>query len=274
MDESAEDQIAAGLVAARQEGRSLTGFPGGIPASMTEAYRIQDRAIASWPDSLVGWKIGFIPADRRSTGEPDRLVGPIWHRQLRLADERASATEMRIFTAGFAAVEAELVLRLGADLRDGDGWTSEEAASLDQELLVGIEVASSPIPGINALGPTVIAADFGNNNGLVLGPVLAFRPTDNPVLTCSIDGQLIGEGSGANLPGGIHHGLATALNILAGRGHAVRAGMVFATGAITGIHPIGAGQHCRVDVRGGPSLELRTTDAAARANPEESDPRR
>jgi hypothetical protein len=37
--------------------------------------------------------------------------------------------------------------------------------------------------------------------------------------------------------------------------------MVFATGAITGIHPIGLGQHCRVEVRGGPSVELRTVDA-------------
>ena len=130
------------------------------------------------------------------------------------------------------------------------------------DLLVGIEVASSPIPDINALGPTVIAADFGNNNGLVLGSVLAEGPHGNPVqLACSIDGQLVGEGSADNLPGGIHHGLATALNVLAGRGQPIRAGMVFATGAITGIHPIGPGQHCRVEVRGGPFVELRTADA-------------
>ena len=44
--------------------------------------------------------------------------------------------------------------------------------------------------------------------------------------------------------------------------------MVFATGAITGIHPIGPGQHCRVEVRYAssteeePSLELRTVDLA------------
>jgi hypothetical protein len=37
--------------------------------------------------------------------------------------------------------------------------------------------------------------------------------------------------------------------------------MVFATGAITGIHPIRPGQRCRVDVQGGPSVELRTADA-------------
>ena len=73
-------------------------------------------------------------------------------------------------------MEAELVIRLGQDLPARVGWTAEKVADLPQELLVGIEVASSPIPDINSLGPTVIAADFGNNNGLVLGPVLGSRP--------------------------------------------------------------------------------------------------
>ena len=261
----ADDAIAAELVAARAEGRSLTGFPGTIPSSMAEAYRIQDRAIALWPDTLAGWKIGFIPADRRSAGEPDRLIGPIWRKQVQLSEEQPAPTEVGIFASGFAAVEAELVIRLGQDLpahAEGD-WTAEEAAGLEQQLLIGIEVASSPIPDINSLGPTVIAADFGNNNGLVLGSALANQPGDPAVpLALYIDEQLIGDGSGANLPGGIHHGLATALNILVSRGHAVRAGTVFATGAITGIHPIGVDQHCRVQVQDGPSVELRT--AAAR----------
>ena len=256
-----DDAIAAELVAARTEGRSLTGFPGAIPGSMAEAYRIQDRAIAQWSDSLAGWKIGFIPADRRSAGEPDRLIGPIWQKQVQLSEEQSTPTEVGIFADGFAAVEAELVIRLGQDLPDHTGadWTPEEAAGLEQELLIGIEVASSPIPDINSLGPTVIAADFGNNNGLVLGSVVADRPGEPAVpIACYIDGQLIGEGSAENLPGGMHDGLATALNVLVSRGHSVRAGMVFATGAITGIHPIRLGQHCRVEVQHGPSLELRT----------------
>ncbi|HSU34357.1 MAG TPA: hypothetical protein VLJ88_01730 [Propionibacteriaceae bacterium] len=258
------DAIAAELVAARAEGRSLTGFPGAIPGSMAAAYQIQDRAIAQWPDSLVGWKIGFIPADRRAAGEPDRLIGPIWRQQFHRSEEQSGPVEVGIFASGFAAVEAELVIRLGQDLpahAEGD-WTAEEVAGLEQQLLIGIEVASSPIPDINSLGPTVIAADFGNNNGLVLGSVLSDQPGEPPVpLALYIDEQLIGEGSGANLPGGIHHGLATALNILISRGQLVRAGMVFATGAITGIHPIGLDQHCRVRVQDGPSVELRTTAA-------------
>jgi 2-keto-4-pentenoate hydratase len=59
----------------------------------------------------------------------------------------------------------------------------------------------------------------------------------------------------------MHHGLATALNVLVSRGHSVQAGVVFATGAITGIHPIRLGQHCRVEVQDGPSLELLTIAA-------------
>lgn len=260
----AEDAVAAELVGARQEGRSLTQFPGAVPADMAEAYRIQDAAISRWHDSLVGWKIGYIAPDRRAAAEPDRLVGPIWGQQCQLSEEHPSPLEVGIFTSGFAAVEAELVIRLAEDLpaQGKGGWTAEKAADLEQQLLVGVEVASSPIPDINSLGPTVIAADFGNNNGLVLGTVFADGPSGAPSqLACYIDGQLVGEGSAENLPGGMHHGLATALNILADRGQRVRAGMVFATGAITGIHPIGPGQHCRVEVRGGPSLEVRTADA-------------
>ena len=261
----ADEAIAAELVAARSEGRSLTGFPGAIPGSMDDAYRIQDRAIARWPYSLAGWKIGFIPADRRSAGEPDRLIGPIWRQQFHRSADQTSPTEVGIFASGFAAVEAELVIRLGQDLpaHAEAEWTAEEVASLEQQVLIGIEVASSPIPDINSLGPTVIAADFGNNNGLVLGSRLADRPGEPPVpLALYIDGQLIGEGSAEKLPGGMHHGLATALNILASRGQSVRAGMVFATGAITGIHPIGLDQHCRVEMQDGPFVEVRT--AAAR----------
>jgi 2-keto-4-pentenoate hydratase len=261
---AAEDVIAAELVAARREGRSVTRFPGLVPASMAEAYRIQELAMSRWQDSLVGWKIGYISADWRMAGDPDRLVGPIWRQQCHQSEEQGIPAEVGIFGSGFAAVEAELVIRLGHDLpaRDGGGWTAEEAAGLEQHLLVGVEVASSPIPDINSLGPTVIAADFGNNNGLVLGSVLTDWRAGAPLrIACYVDGQLVGEGSSENLPGGIHRGLATALNILASRGKPVGAGMVFATGAITGIHPIGPGQHCRVEVRGGPSVELRTADA-------------
>jgi 2-keto-4-pentenoate hydratase len=118
---AAEEVVAAELVAARREGRSLTRFPGVVPASMAEAYQIQELVMSRWQDSLVGWKIGHIPADRRTAGDPDRLVGPIWRQQYHLSEEQVSAAEVGIFASGFAAVEAELVIRLGQDLPAHDG---------------------------------------------------------------------------------------------------------------------------------------------------------
>src|SRR4029453_4177979 len=78
---AAEDIVATQLVAARREGGSLTGFPGRVRASMAEAYRIQELAMSRWQDSLAGWKIGYIPADRRNAGDPDRLFRPILRQQ-------------------------------------------------------------------------------------------------------------------------------------------------------------------------------------------------
>lgn len=165
---------------------------------------------------MVGWKLGYIASDHRASGEPDRLVGPVWRSQCAQITEHDSPVEMPIFASGLTAVEAKLILRLSHDLPAHETeWTAEEVAHFDPELLVGVEVASSPIPDINSFGPTVIAADFGNNN----------------------------------LPGGMDDGMATALNVLARRLQPVHAGTVLATGAITGIHPIGPGQHCRVEVR-------------------------
>jgi 2-keto-4-pentenoate hydratase len=86
---------------------------------MAEAYQIQELAMSRWQDSLVGWKIGYISADRRTAGDPDRLVGPIWRQQYHLSEERVSAVEVGIFASGFAAVEAELVIRLSARPRPG-----------------------------------------------------------------------------------------------------------------------------------------------------------
>ena len=105
---AAEDLVAAELVAAPREGRSLSRLPGVIPASMAVAYQIQELAMSRWQDSVVGWKIGYIPADRRTAGDPDRLVGPIWRQQYHRSEAHLSAVEVGIFTSGFAAVEAEL----------------------------------------------------------------------------------------------------------------------------------------------------------------------
>src|SRR3546814_21179843 len=81
---------------------------------------------------------------------------------------------MPVFADGFAAAEAEFLLRVGTPPpADQKRFTTEEATAHIDMVHLGIEIASSPLPTINDLGPTLTTSDFGNNNGLVIGPALA-----------------------------------------------------------------------------------------------------
>lgn len=63
-------------------------------------------------------------------------------------------------------------------------------------------MASSPYPRINADGPLVTVSDFGNNHGVVIGPVLSgWREIDlcGIVVRTEIDGEIVGEATAATM---------------------------------------------------------------------------
>jgi 2-keto-4-pentenoate hydratase len=261
------DAIAAAFVRARRAARALDRFPGGEPpATLAAGYAIQDRAIARWPEHVVGWKVGYIAPERRDASHEDRVTGPIfadalWH------DVPGAELEFPVFERGFAAVEAEYVFRLGADAPPQQlDWEPEQAAALVDALHVGVETAGSPLATINLLGPTVVAADFGNNAGLVLGREIPdWRRQPEHALHCEtwIDEICVGRGGASSIPGGLLGALAFALGRCARRGLPMRAGALITTGAATGIHDIVAGQ--RASVRFGPWGEIRCRAVAAQA---------
>ncbi|MCD9032733.1 2-keto-4-pentenoate hydratase [Luteimonas sp. Y-2-2-4F] len=255
--------IAERFVEARAGARALVEFPGAVPPSLEAAYRVQDLAIARWADAIAGWKVGYIQPQRRDASGDDRLLGPIWRRHLWPAQ---GEVPIPVFAGGFAAVEAEYVLRLEADVDPGrTRWTPEDAARLPATLQVGIEVASSPLATINALGPCVVVSDFGNNNGLVLGPEIpgwADRDEAGLIAETWIDGTLAGRGGATLLPGGLRAAFAFALARSARRGRPLRKGDLVATGNATGIHDILPGQRARVAFAGIGTLEARAVAAA------------
>lgn len=250
--ENDRDSISARFVAARRQGQALPGYPGVIPEDLDAAYAIQDRAIGRWDDEIAGWKIGRIPdAWTERLGAP-RLTGPIFRRAVRSAGE-GEVVDFPVFVGGFAAVEAEFILKLGADARaDRTDWTAEDAAGLVEALIVGVEPAGSPLATINALGPTVVVSDFGNNAGLILGPVVTDWRDRMADLTCEtfIEGESVGTGGAASIPGGPLEALAFLLGLNARRGRPLKAGDLISTGAATGIHDITAGQSSRVVFNG------------------------
>lgn len=240
--------IAEAFVDARLRGGSVPGFPADIPEDLATAYRVQDLAIARWPDRVVGWKVGYIAPERRDASGDERLLGPIYARQL---STRAEDAAVPVFVGGFGAIEAEYVLRLQTDAPpDVLDWTPEDTAAVPATLHVGLEIASSPLATINQLGPRVVVSDFGNNNGLVMGAeIAAWRSIPESELTATswIDGECVGRGGATTLPGGLLAAYAFALSRSARRGRPLRAGDLVATGNATGIHDVRVGQQVRVD---------------------------
>jgi 2-keto-4-pentenoate hydratase len=262
MDEARS--IARHFVDARLTAAPLDAFPGPIPRDLDAAYRCQDVAIGLWPDEIVGWKVGWIAAEHQRRYGEERIVGPIFRRGLKIIEPDTTA-EFPVYAGGFAAVEAEYVFRLGRDaLADQLRWSPDEAAAVIGGLYIGIEPASSPLATINKLGPAVVASDFGNNAGLLLGPeVPDWRAQLEAGLTCEtfIEGRSVGRGGTARLPKGPLGALAFALERCARRGRPLRAGHYVSTGAASGIHDILPGQSAAIVFDGFDTLRCRAVAA-------------
>ena len=246
--ESAES-LARALTGARRAAAALPGFPGPIPDALTLSYAVQEAGIDLWGDEIVGWKVGRVPDAWQPKLRAERLTGPIFGRNLWQATPGA-VTEFPVFVGGFAAVEAEFVLQVGRDADPAKTeYSLEEAADLVGALRIGVETAGSPMAAINDLGPTVVASDFGNNAGLILGGEIPHWRAVMDGLTAEtfVEGVSVGRGGAASLPGGPLAALQFAAGHLAARGRPLKAGQLISTGASTGIHDIKAGQSARID---------------------------
>jgi len=78
--------LAERFVTARQTGAALAGLRE-IPADLMAAYAVQDAAIKRWPDRVAGWKVGYIAPEQRGTPPDERLLGPIFSRNIWFAHD-------------------------------------------------------------------------------------------------------------------------------------------------------------------------------------------
>lgn len=240
--------IAGHFLAARRAATGLIDYPGPQPETLDAAYLIQAEAMAQVTEPVAGWKVGRILAPLDARYGCDRLAGPIFAPTVALVDGVATGF---VFADGFGAVEAEFLFRIGnAPSPDQHQFTLEEAAAHVDAVHIGIEIASSPFQGINGHGPAVTVSDFGNNNGLLIGPAIAdWRDgsyAGQKVIT-RIDGIEIGAGTAAAFNQGAIGSVRFLLENLAQRGIAVEAGWWISTGAVTGVHPVRPGQQVETD---------------------------
>lgn len=255
--------IAGRFLAARRSAGGLAGYPGDFPETLDEAYAVQDEAIAAWGRPVVGWKVGRINPPLSGRYGADRLTGPIFAAQT----DSGTIPECPVFAEGFAAGEAEFLLRIARTPPAGQGrFTLEEAADLIDSVHVGIEIASSPLGAINRLGPVAVISDFGNNNGLVVGAAIPdWRSSgfEQWEVTTLLDGAEAGSGRASAFPDGAIGAARFLFELMARRGIALRPGQWISSGAVTGVHDARPGQ--RVEARFGEEYRVECTLSAATA---------
>jgi 2-keto-4-pentenoate hydratase len=257
-------KIAGRFLAARRAAGGLAGYPGDFPETLDEAYKVQDQAIAAWGRPVLGWKVGRINPPLSERYGADRLAGPIFAAQ-NVADT-GTVPECPVFAEGFAAGEAEFLLRIGRTPVQGQAsFTLDEAADLIDAVHVGIEIASSPLGAINRLGPVAVISDFGNNNGLVVGAAIpewrtsGFEQWD---VTTWLDGEEAGTGRAISFADGAMGAARFLFELMARRGIALQPGQWISSGAVTGVHDARPGQ--RVEARFGDSYRVACILRAAR----------
>lgn len=255
---------AAMLAAARAEGRKLPAPPNPAPATVEEAYGLQDALIAATDSPVVGWKIGATSARAQTMlGVDGPFIGPVFERWVTESPAAVATPEGAV-----RIVEPEFAVRMAAGLPARSApYSAEEIAGAVGALLPAFEVidvriarppeAASPF----AAGPFWTIADAGANGALVLGPEATdWRALDLDALSVSVavDGAAKTEGVSTNALGGTLKALAWAVEHLRARGIGLEAGAVVTTGVVTEIFTLEPGQ--TVDADYGPlgslSLEM------------------
>jgi 2-keto-4-pentenoate hydratase len=241
--------IASRFLSARRQASGLDDYPGDFPKTLADAYAVQDAAVAAWRKPVLGWKVGRINSPLAEGFDADRLTGPIF--TVETAGPDGQGPDMPVFAEGFAAGEAEFLLRVGRTPPAGQTrFTLDEAADLIESVHVGIEIASSPLGSINALGPIAVISDFGNNNGLVVGPAIPdWRSSgfEEWPVKLRIDGVEAGSGRASAFPDGAIGAARFLLELMARRGIVLTPGQWISSGAVGGVHDARPGQ--RVEAR-------------------------
>lgn len=251
VDDNQAGYTAEKFVRARLAAVSLPAYPGSIPATLAQAYACQDAALAMWPEEVVGWKVARIGAAAQAQYPEDRLIGPVFERNVHISSN-GIVVDFPVFAGGLAAVEAEIGIYVRAAApRNKTDWTAETAADWVADMCVGVEMAGSPLATLNDLGPGAVISDFGNNWGVIAGAVIPDWRSFNAELDCEtfIDGVSVGRGAIA-IPQTPLSAFAFALNKAAQRGRPLQAGDYISTGMITGVHDIRVGQQSRLTFGG------------------------
>ena len=101
-------QLSDTLFNARTTGKALPEFPGKLPATLEQAYAVQDLSIAASDDNVVGWKVGMVIPELREQMKSERIMGPVFKNVAHFIGHSHGDNEyieLPVYTDGFIAVD-------------------------------------------------------------------------------------------------------------------------------------------------------------------------
>jgi 2-keto-4-pentenoate hydratase len=225
------------LFEARRSGRILEGLPQDLmPASLPEAYAVQDALCARIGDQCAGWFVGCSnPAIQKLLG----LDEPYCARLL-WSTVQASPADLRHTPLPVVALEVEFAFRLSADLppREEDYSSAEVVAALSH-VHPSIEVVTSHFVDWTSQPIMSIVADNGTDGALVFGDAMPIGdPADLAEIetVLEVNGKQVRQGRGSNVLGNPINVMTWLANDCARRGEGLRAGHICNTGTSTEIY--------------------------------------
>jgi 2-keto-4-pentenoate hydratase len=249
MDKAAAETYARRMWDARVAREPYANLPGpGGALSIEEAYEAQEaywRLAQPVYGRVAGVKVATTTkVMQQLMGISHPCGGAIFEKTIHLSPARISKSafvNMR--------VESEIALKLGADMPASRApWTAESVA----ECVAGAMPAFELIEDRNAVytqtRATSMIVDNCWNGGVVLGPMKKVAPGDVIGVKGrqTINGMASGEGNAENP----YATLAWLANLMAARGHDLKAGMVVITGSVVPTFSISPGDRAVFTVDG------------------------
>jgi 2-oxo-3-hexenedioate decarboxylase/2-keto-4-pentenoate hydratase len=245
---------ARAIAAARRSRTPLAALaPDVAPGSEAEGYRIQDAVhdlLASDVGARVGYKIGCTSAVMQQyLNIPHPCSGGVFANGVYESGVALKASDfVRV------GVECEIAVRLARDLvRTEAPFTAEWVAEAIDAYYPAIEIVDDRYVKWETIGaPTLVADDFFAA-ACVLGQGVSRSAAPDllgVIGRALINGDEIGQGTGADVLGHPHNALAWLANHLAADGKGLRAGEIVLTGSLVKTVWLNAGDSVVMRLKG------------------------
>jgi 2-keto-4-pentenoate hydratase len=218
------------------------------PASMADAYTVQDDVIRRLGHPVAGFKVGSTSKEAQrilGTTEPGSCPVPVPYLH-------ASPARLTVAPTHAPAIEGEFAFRLGRDLPPRDApYSRTEVAEAVDAVAGAIEVVGTRLAGgLAGKGRFLVTADCGANIALVVGQwTTDWKTLDLPAhrVAVRISGNPAGEGAGARALDDPMNVLVWLANDQSTRGRGLTKGLCVSTGTCTGLDPVKPGDHVVAD---------------------------